>query len=1391
MIVYFADRNLNVLGQASTGLPGGVTITDDRKTDDVETGVSIFECKLNFDSTTRLDVEAWTEVGNYLLYGGKENKFYTIIDAEIDTNKQTAYVYAEDDGMDLLNDVAGAYTADKAYPIAHYISMWATGAGWEIGINEIENLERQLSWDSESTATARIASIAEQFDNAEISYSFAANGFNLVKKYINVYQKRGTDTGVTLRLNYEIDSIVIAKSISNLATALHCTGGTPDDADEAITLDDYAYDDGDFYVDGTVLKSRNALDKWSRYFWRAGASDMTGGHITKMYSCDALSKDALFASALEELKKCRDMEVNYEAEIKKLPDNLEVGDRVNIVDDAGQLYLSTRLLTLETSVADQTCSAVFGEHIIKTSGISDKVVAIAAQLAATSKSAARAVKVAENAKGAASDAQAQAETALSNAKNAQGVADEAKAAAETATQSASEAQAAAGAAQAAVDVVEQSVSSLQTTVDNAQAAADNAQAAAETATTKAEEAKAAADKAAEDAATAKANSETAQSNVEQAIANAETAQKAASDAKTAAENASATAAAAKEDAEQAKKDIAAVEDGLETVTTTMQNDYARKTELTETTATLQAQITQNAGVISSTVSMLSIIDETANDAETQVQKAQARAEAARNAAAQAAEDAQDAQNAADAAAQAAEDAQDEADTAQTAADTAQSVVDNAKAALAAAKADLETVMNRADATEAEIAQARAAVETAQRAADDAQAEADIAIQAAAGAQATANAAANRAEQAQAAANAAASYAKVAQSVANEAANAAVAQSTADGAAETAAEAQRTADTATTNAANAQAAADAAAQAAANAQIAADDAAERAEQAESDLATAQQNLADVTERVDATAEEVAAAQTAVETAQAAADKAKRDAAAAQSTADTAKENAATAQTAANDAKTAADNAQKAAEDAQAAADKAQDDVDKLSTRVTTMGTVLTQTREQIALMATKEEVTTTLGGYYNKTQTDAKIELSANNVTTTVRSEITEAVAGIEVGGRNLLLDTGTPITTASPADYDYQYITYIPAVVPLDDGKPYTVSADVEVLAGSVTNISVKLYDAALQTQYAEVIPVITDGHIEATFPAVNGAAERLLIYAGVAGSTAGNSVTFSNVKFEKGNKATDWTPAPEDVQSDTDNAQAAADALEQRVSVAEATIQHLADSIAMLVRSGESGSLLKQDANGLYYFDISGIEQNIEDTASGLDDLSGVVLNANGEIDVLKTTAAALQERTEYVRSYTDENDNPCLELGEGDSQYKVYITNMGVRMEDGTEAPAVVSKKVLRIEKTVVRNELQFGDEDQVTGVWIWKRRANGNLGLSWKSVALITFTIYGNTYQAVAGMTWAEWCDSQYNTNGYYYEDGFVNAENQDIVGYADGQRVLPSDVIVANADYVDDL
>ena len=374
---------MEIQGSASTGLPGGFTIVEDTKTEEIETGVAVFECRVKFDEENRLQLEAMCEAGNYLLRSdGDLNEFYTIIEVEVDTKEQTVYLYAEDAGMDLLNEVCPAYEATANHDVAWYIKRYTADSGFEIGINEVPDLVKKLKFASEQTATERLTEIAEGFGGFEISYSFAIHGMEVTHKYINIYQERGKDVADQLRLNQDIDRITTKKSVANLATALSCTGGTPKGKKDPITLQGYTYDDGDFYVDGKLLKSRQAVAQWSRYAWEvADASDWQGHHI-RQYTYDTTSQATLCSKAIKELQKLRQMEVNYEVEINNLPEGIRIGDRINIVDDGGALYLSARILKLETSICDQKQTATLGEYLLKGSGISAKVEELAEKFAA-------------------------------------------------------------------------------------------------------------------------------------------------------------------------------------------------------------------------------------------------------------------------------------------------------------------------------------------------------------------------------------------------------------------------------------------------------------------------------------------------------------------------------------------------------------------------------------------------------------------------------------------------------------------------------------------------------------------------------------------------------------------------------------------------------------------------------------------------------------------------------------------------------------------------------------------------------------------------------------------------------------------------------------------------
>lgn len=387
MIIYFADRAMNILGSASTGLPKGLMITNDKKTEEISEGVATFECDLDYDFVNsdegeeqEVDVKKLAAVGNFILKqsaDSSEAEVYTIIDSTIDPIKKDASIYAEDAGLDLLNEVVGKYTADKAYNIAYYINKFAYDSGFEIGINEVSNLTRKLSWDGEDTATKRLLSVATQFDNAEIGFSFKVENMAVTGKYINVYKKRGNDSGVTLTVGKETSGFQIKSSIADLATAYRCTGGTPEGSENPITLDGYKYDDGDFYVEGSYVKSRKALEKWSRYQIKTEKNKNDVGHVVKSFTYNTTSKSELCNRAVSSLKKICDEAVTYEVELLYLPDGVKVGDTVSIVDDDDNIYLTARLLKLEMSESNDTKEAELGDYVRQGSGIDAKVMELA------------------------------------------------------------------------------------------------------------------------------------------------------------------------------------------------------------------------------------------------------------------------------------------------------------------------------------------------------------------------------------------------------------------------------------------------------------------------------------------------------------------------------------------------------------------------------------------------------------------------------------------------------------------------------------------------------------------------------------------------------------------------------------------------------------------------------------------------------------------------------------------------------------------------------------------------------------------------------------------------------------------------------------------------------
>lgn len=769
MIIYLADRHMNIVATCSNNLPKGLKFQNDLKAEDVESGVATFSVDILYAEEDAVKTAQYCESGNYVLVydDNGENGFYTIIEAENDRKEHSINIYAEDGGLDLLNEVVDAYTADGPHPIAFYVEKFSYDSGFEIGLNEVSDLNRKLSWNGQDTCTARILSVANSFD-AEIGFSFTVKNMTITHKYINIYKKRGNENVAQLRLNTDIDNIIVKSSISDLTTCLIPSGGTPEGSEYPITLAGYSYDDGDIYINEIGwLASRSALAKWSRYQWETYGS--YGGHIVKYYTYDTTSQSELCNRSISYLKKYCDIIYNYEVDIAILPDNVRIGDTINIIDENGELYLSARVLKLETSSCDKTATATLGNFLIKSGGISEKVKMMAEQFKDyVVKQREQTYKTQQLAK----SALTKANEASSAATNASKKADDAKTSAADAITNSN----------TAINQSNEAINKAQ----QANQSAGEAKTSAETALTKIDSATA-------DLKKAQDNINSLKSDISSTNKSLDELAKEAGETKETLDGLNGDLQETKETLKLSyakKTDLSSTEASLKAeitksateLSSKIERTYAGKSELTDIQGKLQSQITQNAEGLTSQSSKIDKLENDTTDAQLKItaaseaaSKAQSIANKAQTAADNAKTAANKAQTAADEAASKATSAQQKANEAKTTAEAANTRLANAESDLSAAKENLKNVTADVNATKEQVEEAQNAVTEAEKNvakamkdATDAQNVAKTAQSAADAAKTTANTAQDTANKAKANADEATKTANLAKETANKA-----------------------------------------------------------------------------------------------------------------------------------------------------------------------------------------------------------------------------------------------------------------------------------------------------------------------------------------------------------------------------------------------------------------------------------------------------------------------------------------------------------------------------------------------------------------------------------------------------------------------------------------------
>lgn len=467
------------------------------------------------------------------------------------------------------------------------------------------------------------------------------------------------------------------------------------------------------------------------------------------------------------------------------------------------------------------------------------------------------------------------------------------------------------------------------------------------------------------------------------------------------------------------------------------------------------------------------------------------------------------------------------------------------------------------------------------------------------------------------------------------------------------DAQAQADKALGNAQSAQTLADEAKRSADSAQLNLDN-------ANKELADAKANLESVTGRVDATESEITKAQTRLTNAESAVQKAQSDATKAQGNATTAINNAKAAQGAADDAKQKAEQAQK--------------DLAELTNKVASNTTKIEQNSDAI--------------------------KLQAKSIT-----ETSNKVDNLQIGGRNLLKNSHSVEQTYSYPSSNYvdqcNWVTSIPL-----NGDTYTLSFWAKSTVAGDT-IRVHFYSPSNITHCVgsqgqvsgntdgrcdfTLSTVLTKYWVTYTIPKGGNSARSVIIPRMFSGSGKG-TVSVKWEKLEEGNKATDWTPAPEDVDEAINTERT------ERQSAIETKANEITAKVSETYVSNSALNHYKEEVSTQFSQTKSdftwSINQSVTDAKN---EMSGQIDSVNGRVDGLKKT-------TYNVNNYMS-FDNDGLTLGKSDSAFKTKITNQEWSIQKNGAKVTYINDQTMYITDGQFTQSLKIGNFGFVP-------RANGSL-------------------------------------------------------------------------------
>jgi len=352
MLLTIHDASLQKVAFVDNDKQNTLNYYDDTWARDLPTGSSTFEF-IVFKKAIKSDT-ALSKAYQYLnerawvsfRYHGRTYLFNVMT---VEENEQTIKCYCENLNLDLINEHANPYKAERAMSFIEYCQeMGLLGfSNLSVGINEISDRRRTLEWEGQDTNLARLLSLANKFD-AEIEFETQLNADSSIKSFrVNVYQENDENHQGVGRVRNDIQ-LTYGKNLTSITRKVDKTGvfnairptgkrrvknEKGEEVEEVVTLgglDPWSVTkDGilEFYQRNESLYAPISMQMYPSVFSPSTFDDQW---IRKDFSYETDNPKELRRLAYNELKKHCYPAVTYE--IDGFID-VEIGDTIKIYDN--------------------------------------------------------------------------------------------------------------------------------------------------------------------------------------------------------------------------------------------------------------------------------------------------------------------------------------------------------------------------------------------------------------------------------------------------------------------------------------------------------------------------------------------------------------------------------------------------------------------------------------------------------------------------------------------------------------------------------------------------------------------------------------------------------------------------------------------------------------------------------------------------------------------------------------------------------------------------------------------------------------------------------------------------------------------------------------------------